>query len=125
MPVEDYVASVRFVPVTTTGATFGEWTVNFRVPPDEEQSTVDTVPGVFRRLRRHRQTAQAVLNKGVTMHLSMHNWMRSEPIEVTVARLARFGYGSIEIKGEPDQYDTADVRKLLADHGLTCWGPSR
>ena len=56
------------------------------------------------------------------MHLSMHNWMRSEPIEVTVARLARFGYGSIEIKGEPDQYDTADVRKLLADHGLTCWG---
>ncbi len=56
------------------------------------------------------------------MHLSMHNWMRSEPIEVTVARLARFGYGSIEIKGEPDQYDTADVRKLLADNGLTCWG---
>ena len=56
------------------------------------------------------------------MHLSMHNWMRSEPIEVTVARLARFGYGSIEIKGEPDQYDTADVRKLLADNGLTFWG---
>ena len=48
------------------------------------------------------------------MHLSMHNWMRSEPIEVTVARLARFGYGSIEIKGEPDQYDTKDVRALLA-----------
>ena len=56
------------------------------------------------------------------MHLSMHNWMRSEPIEVTVARLARFGYGSIEIKGEPDQYDTKDVRALLADYGLTCWG---
>ena len=56
------------------------------------------------------------------MHLSMHNWMRSEPIEVTVARLARYGYGSIEIKGEPDQYDTADVRKLLADNGLNCWG---
>ena len=56
------------------------------------------------------------------MHLSMHNWMRSEPIEVTVARLARFGYGSIEIKGEPDQYDTKDVRALLASHGLKCWG---
>ncbi len=44
------------------------------------------------------------------MHLSMHNWMRSEPLEVTLARLARCGYGSIEIKGEPDQYDTGDVR---------------
>ena len=28
--------------------------------------------------------------------------MRSEAIEVTVAWLARFGYGGIEIKGEPD-----------------------
>ena len=56
------------------------------------------------------------------MHLSMHNWMRSEPLEVTVARLARYGYGSIEIKGEPDQYDTKDVRALLAEHKLTCWG---
>ena len=56
------------------------------------------------------------------MHMSMHNWMRSEPIEVTVARLARFGYKSIEIKGEPDQYDTKEVRALLASYGLTCWG---
>ena len=56
------------------------------------------------------------------MHLSMHNWMRSEPLEVTLARLARCGYGSIEIKGEPDQYDTKDVRKLLDDYELTCWG---
>jgi len=56
------------------------------------------------------------------MHLSMHNWMRSEPIEVTIARLARFGYGSIEIKGEPDQYDTKDVRAMLSSYGLRCWG---
>ena len=55
------------------------------------------------------------------MHMSMHNWMRSEPIEVTVARLARFGYKSIEIKGEPDQYDTKDVRALLDSYGLKCW----
>ncbi|HEX4982539.1 MAG TPA: hypothetical protein VFV63_12600 [Ilumatobacteraceae bacterium] len=48
--------------------------------------------------------------------------MRSEPIEVTIARLARFGYGSIEIKGEPDQYDTKDVRAMLSSHGLRCWG---
>ena len=56
------------------------------------------------------------------MHLSMHNWMRSEPLEVTLARLARCGYGSIEIKGEPDQYDTKDVRDLLAKYDLKCWG---
>jgi hypothetical protein len=31
------------------------------------------------------------------MHRSMHNWMRAEPIEVTVARLAKYGYESIEI----------------------------
>jgi len=47
LPVEDYVASVRFSPVTTTGATFGEWIVDFRVPPEKEQTTVDTVRGVF------------------------------------------------------------------------------
>jgi hypothetical protein len=35
------------------------------------------------------------------MHLSMHNWMRAEPIDVTVRRLAKYGYESIEISGEP------------------------
>jgi sugar phosphate isomerase/epimerase len=33
---------------------------------------------------------------GSEMHLSMHNWMRAEPIEVTVARLAKYGYESID-----------------------------
>ena len=47
------------------------------------------------------------------MHLSMHNWMRAEPLEVTVRRLAKYGYESIEISGEPDKYNTKDVRKLL------------
>ncbi len=56
------------------------------------------------------------------MHMSMHNWMRSEPLEVTLARLARFGYGSIEIKGEPEQYDTKTVRHQLDHYGLRCWG---
>jgi sugar phosphate isomerase/epimerase len=56
------------------------------------------------------------------MHMSMHNWMRSEPLEVTLARLARYGYGSIEIKGEPDQYDTKTVRGQLDHYGLDCWG---
>jgi D-psicose/D-tagatose/L-ribulose 3-epimerase len=56
------------------------------------------------------------------MHMSMHNWMRSEPLEMTLARLARYGYESIEIKGEPDQYDTKEVRGQLDHYGLKCWG---
>ncbi|MYC94724.1 MAG: sugar phosphate isomerase/epimerase [Caldilineaceae bacterium SB0661_bin_32] len=56
------------------------------------------------------------------MHLSMHNWMRAEPIEVTVRRLARYGYKSIEISGEPDIFDTKELRTLLAENGIACWG---
>ncbi len=56
------------------------------------------------------------------MHLSMHNWMRAEPIEVTVRRLAKYGYESIEISGEPYTYNTKDVRKILQDNKIRCWG---
>lgn len=56
------------------------------------------------------------------MHLSMHNWMRAEPIEVTVARLAKYGYESIEISGEPYTYDTKHVRSVLDEYGIRCWG---
>jgi D-psicose/D-tagatose/L-ribulose 3-epimerase len=56
------------------------------------------------------------------MYLSMHNWMRAEPIETTIRRLAKYGYSSIEIEGEPKKYNTADVRKLLKEHGLFCFG---
>lgn len=52
LPVSDYLATVRFTPVTVvkhpgTGATFGEWSVDFRVAPEDEDDTVDTVRGVF------------------------------------------------------------------------------
>lgn len=56
------------------------------------------------------------------MHLSMHNWMRAEAIDVTIARLAKYGYESIEIGGEPDRYDTKEVKKILDEHGIRCWG---
>ena len=56
------------------------------------------------------------------MHLSMHNWMRAEPIEVTVRRLAKYGYESIEISGEPYTYDTKEVRKVLQENNIRCWG---
>jgi sugar phosphate isomerase/epimerase len=52
----------------------------------------------------------------------MHNWMRAEPIEVTIRRLAKYGYQSIEIEGEPSKYNTTEVRGLLKEHGLFCFG---
>jgi D-psicose/D-tagatose/L-ribulose 3-epimerase len=56
------------------------------------------------------------------MQLSMHNWMRAEPLEVTVARLARCGYDAIEISGEPARYDPREVRPLLERHRVRCCG---
>ena len=56
------------------------------------------------------------------MRVAMHNWMRAEPIETTIARLGKCGYDAIEISGEPERYDTTHVRKLLGDAGLKCWG---
>jgi sugar phosphate isomerase/epimerase len=56
------------------------------------------------------------------MHLSTHNWMRAEPLETTLRRIKRLGYESIEISGEPTQYDTKETRRLLKEHGISCWG---
>lgn len=56
------------------------------------------------------------------MFLSMHNWMRAEPIAITIRRLAKYGYQTIEISGEPEKYDTKEVRQLLQEHNLRCWG---
>jgi D-psicose/D-tagatose/L-ribulose 3-epimerase len=56
------------------------------------------------------------------MRFAMHNWMRVEPIEATIRRLARFGYDAIEISGEPERYDWTQVRRLLDENGLRCWG---
>ena len=56
------------------------------------------------------------------MHLSTHNWMRAEPLETTLKRIKKFGYESIEISGEPQQYPAKETRKLLKEHGIRCWG---
>jgi len=56
------------------------------------------------------------------MHLSTHNWMRAEPLEVTLKRIKRLGFESIEISGEPVQYDTKTSRPLLKQYGIRCWG---
>ncbi|AZO21659.1 MAG: sugar phosphate isomerase/epimerase [Mesorhizobium sp.] len=56
------------------------------------------------------------------MHLSTHNWMRAEPLEVTLKRIKKLGYESIEISGEPAQYKIKETRALLKEHGIRCWG---
>jgi D-psicose/D-tagatose/L-ribulose 3-epimerase len=58
----------------------------------------------------------------MALKVAMHNWMRPEPIETTIARLARSGYDGIEISGEPAVYDADRVRELLDEHGVACWG---
>lgn len=56
------------------------------------------------------------------MHLSTHNWMRAEPLEVTLKRIKRLGFESIEISGEPKQYPPRECRPLLKKYGIRCWG---
>jgi sugar phosphate isomerase/epimerase len=56
------------------------------------------------------------------MHLSTHNWMRAEPLEVTLKRIKRLGFESIEISGEPAQYKVDETRRLLEQYGIRCWG---
>ncbi len=56
------------------------------------------------------------------MKICMHNWMRPEPIEVTIDRMVRFGYDGIQIMGEPRKYDWKQVRGLLDKNHLQCFG---
>jgi len=56
------------------------------------------------------------------MHIATHNWMRPESIKRTIERMRQTGVDAIEISGEPDQYDSKDVRALLKENGRTCWG---
>lgn len=61
------------------------------------------------------------------MQVSMHNWMRAEPVEDTIRRLAKYGYDSIEISYDsvelaPGAPGTPAVRQMLRDNRLTCYG---
>lgn len=56
------------------------------------------------------------------MHLSTHNWMRAEPLEVTLRRISRLGFESIEISGEPIQYPPKECKPLLKKYNIRCWG---
>lgn len=61
------------------------------------------------------------------MQVAMHNWMRAEPVETTIQRLAKYGYDGIEISYDsvelaPGAPGTAAVRQMLKDNGIECVG---
>src|SRR5918999_4498385 len=61
------------------------------------------------------------------MKVAMHNWMRAEPVETTIRRLAKYGYDGIEISYDsvelsPGAPGTAAVRQMLRDNGIECVG---
>ncbi len=56
------------------------------------------------------------------MPLAIHNWMRAEPLEATLARIKPLGYDYIEIQGTPADYDLKEVRPLLKKYDIKCWG---
>lgn len=56
------------------------------------------------------------------MDLAMHTWMRAEPIEAAIRRIAPLGYKALEISGEPDKHDVAAIRAALEEHGIRCFG---
>lgn len=56
------------------------------------------------------------------MKTAMHNWMRPETLETTVARLADCGYDAIEISGEPEKYPLDETRATLEKHAISCLG---
>jgi D-psicose/D-tagatose/L-ribulose 3-epimerase len=57
------------------------------------------------------------------MQIAMHNWMRAEPIDTTIRRMAKYGYDSLEISStRPRDYDTAEVLRTLKENGISCSG---
>ncbi|WP_116107981.1 sugar phosphate isomerase/epimerase family protein [Lewinella sp. IMCC34191] len=56
------------------------------------------------------------------MPLAIHNWMRAEPLEATLARIQPLGYDYLEVQGTPADYDTTEVRRLLKKYDIRCWG---
>jgi D-psicose/D-tagatose/L-ribulose 3-epimerase len=61
------------------------------------------------------------------MKVAMHNWMRAEPVETTIRRLAKYGYDGIEISYDsvalaPGALGVDAARKTLREEGIECVG---
>jgi D-psicose/D-tagatose/L-ribulose 3-epimerase len=54
------------------------------------------------------------------MKYGVCNWIfGDEPLAETAARLSELGYDGMELKGDLELYDPAEVRAVLGDHGLS------
>ena len=58
----------------------------------------------------------------MSLSIATHNWMRPESIKRTIERMRETGVDALEISGEPDQFDTKEVRALLKENGRTLLG---
>jgi D-psicose/D-tagatose/L-ribulose 3-epimerase len=53
------------------------------------------------------------------MKYSISNWIyATEPLRKTFERLKRFGYDGIELKGEPEEHDPPEVKRLCEEFDL-------
>ena len=53
------------------------------------------------------------------MQYAISNWIYGEePLRDSFARLARYGYKGIELKGEPDRYSISEVKELCREFGI-------
>ena len=63
--------------------------------------------------------------------VAMHNWMRAEPVETTIRRLAKFGYDGIEISYDSVRAlpgrarQTKAVRETLRENNIDASARSR
>lgn len=48
MPVRNYLATMSFLPITTSNHTFAQWEAHFETEPDELQEALDLVTSIFR-----------------------------------------------------------------------------
>lgn len=53
------------------------------------------------------------------MKYAINNWVyNDEPLRDTFARLAKYGYDGVELKGELGNYEVEEVRALIREYGL-------
>lgn len=54
------------------------------------------------------------------MKYAVSNWIYGdEPLQVTLERIARYGYQGVELQGDLDRYDPREVRALAERYGVT------
>ena len=53
------------------------------------------------------------------MKYAINNWVYAdEPLRDTFARLAKYGYDGVELKGEPEQYSLAEIQSLCQEYDM-------